>query len=81
MIRQSAEDQGINVRSKNNPLTWKSNSQYHDYVATVAVAMDRIEEIAQNRNEAANNLNSVKQQIQTDLSVSNDGFSEILNVL
>lgn len=81
LMRQSAEDQGINVRTKNNPLTWKSNSQYHDYVATVATAMDRIQEITQNRNEAAVNLNQIKQQIQTNLSISNEGLSEVLNAL
>jgi len=70
LIRQSAEDQGISVRSKNNPLTWKSNSEYHDYVATVAVAMERLDEIKENTDEATNNLQNTVQNVATKLTAT-----------
>ena len=78
-----AQNAGINVRSWKNPETWKSNKQYHEFVAAKAIALDKIKEIDTNSKDAAAQLekviNDVKVQFQGKLS--QDNIEEILSNL
>lgn len=81
LTRKAAQANGINVRDWKNPTSWRSNAQYHDFVATTAVALDRIADIKANRQEAANNLQQTEQKWANNLSVSEDNLALMLNFL
>ena len=51
------------MRTATNPKSWKSNKQYHEFVAAKVVAEDRLNEILENKQEADSNLRSVQQEV------------------
>ena len=81
ITKQFAQANGIKVRDWSNPTSWRSNSQYHDFVATTATALDRIDDIKQNHSEAVENRIKTEQKWDAMLGVSDEGLAEILSYL
>lgn len=79
--KQAAQDNGINVRSWKNPASWRSNAQYHDFVATTAVALDRLSDIKQHTAESIKNVIDTEQKVESRLTVNDDGLQEVLEYL
>ena len=67
LTRQEAKDAGINVRTLTDPTSWKSNKEYHEYVALKAIARKALDEKRANSVEASQNLaqalNSARESI------------------
>lgn len=47
-----AKNAGIQVRTLTNPQSWKSNKDYHEFVAAKAIALDHIREVEQRTKDA-----------------------------
>ena len=63
ITKLQAKAAGIQMRTATNPKSWKSNKQYHEFVAAKVVAEDRLNEILENKQEADSNLRSVQQEV------------------
>lgn len=78
---KAAQDNGINVRTAKNPSTWRSNSQYHDFIANVAVALDRMKDVEISTREAIQNRVATEQKWDARLLTSDEGLGEVLEFL
>ena len=74
--REEAEAMGIKVRDIKNPSTWKSNEEYHEYVAAKAIALDKVLEKENLRNAARANRIKADAEIDRRHIVLNDDYLE-----
>lgn len=83
ITRKEAENAGINVRSLTNPQSWKSNKEYHEFVAAKAIALEKLNEINKNKKEADDNVRKAEAQneIQQSIDKENENLEEILDEL
>jgi len=81
ILKQAAQNNDINVRDYTNPTSWRSNSKYHDFVATVATALDRETDVRNSHSEAVAAREAVEQKWAARLGISDEGLGEILSYL
>ena len=67
ITRMEAEAAGIKTRTATNPNYWKSNKEYHEFVAAKAVAMNKLEEVAENRNQASSDVRQAETNLEQNL--------------
>lgn len=70
ITRIEAQNAGINVRDWKNPFSWKSNKEYHEFVAAKAIAIDKYNETKANK-EAATRAR-INAELNSDLKYKND---------
>lgn len=83
LTRAEAAAQGIIKREWRNPKSqpWRSNKEYHEYVALKAVGTEKLKETRGNLKEAAEELNKVQTRIKARLAPNEDGRQELLEYL
>ena len=78
-----AKNAGIQVRTLTNPQSWKSNKDYHEFVAAKAIALDHIREVEQRTKDAKTGVekaeaNSLRRQLEDH---DNEQLEDILSIL
>lgn len=78
-----AKNAGVQMRTLTNPQSWRSNKEYHEFVAAKAIALDHIREIEQRAKDAKNDVAKAEaSQEQRQFSDrDNEQLEEVLNIL
>ena len=80
ITRIEAQNAGISVRDWRDITSWKSNKDYHNFVAAKAVALDVYNEKKQKRDQARQNVINISKKIDVK-DLDNQYAEELLNVL
>lgn len=83
LTRKQAESAGITIRSIKNPSSWKSNKDYHNFVALKAMLLDKKDEIRKNLSESSKNVTDVEKEVarRLDHLTNQEGLEELLGQL
>lgn len=76
ITRMEAEAAGIKTRTATNPNYWKSNKEYHEFVAAKAIALGKLDEIIENRKQAISNVREAETAVEQN--ILNAGLNEEL---
>lgn len=72
LTRQQAEDAGIKIRTVTDPTSWKSNEEYHEFVALKALADKIRRDKLSSYLDASKNVAAVETEVRNRLSRDKD---------